>query len=82
VSDCPIVRLANNLKLLKKFDESGMVAIPLTDWIRFFEALALMTRDGQLVIYSTIVEGSLVLSKVPFKKKSDVTPKRQDLFDK
>jgi hypothetical protein len=82
VSDCPIVRLANNLKLLKKFDESGMVAIPLTDWIRFFEALALMTRDGQLVIYSTIVEGSLVFSKVPFKKKSDVTPKRQDLFDK
>ncbi|HEV2664867.1 MAG TPA: hypothetical protein VG324_08145 [Blastocatellia bacterium] len=81
MSDCPLVRLANNLKHLKKFDESGMVAVPLADWIRFFEALAFMTRDGQRVIYSTIVEGYLVFSKAPFKKKSDAAPKRQDLFD-
>jgi hypothetical protein len=82
MSDCPLVQLTNNLKLLKKFNESGMVVIPLTDWIRFFEALAFMTRDGHRVIYSTIVEGYLVFSKTPLKKKPDAAPKRQDLFNK
>jgi hypothetical protein len=82
MSDCPLVRLTNNLKLLKKFNESGMVAIPLTDWIRFFETLAFMTRDGQRVIYSTIVEGYLVFSKTPFKKNPNAAPKRQGLFDR
>jgi hypothetical protein len=76
MSDCPLERLANNLKLLKKFDESGMVAIPLTDWILFFEALAFITRDGQQVIYSTIAEGHLMFSKTPFKKKPDAEPKQ------
>ncbi len=47
MDDCPLVRLANNRKILKKFEQTGKVAIPLSDWIRFFEALTMMTRDGQ-----------------------------------
>jgi hypothetical protein len=51
MSGCPLAQLTNNLKLLKKFNESGMVVIPLTDRIRFFETLAFMTRDSQRVPY-------------------------------
>jgi hypothetical protein len=69
MSDCPLVRLATNLKLLKQFEQTGQVVIPLTDWIRFFEALAFMNRDGHQEIYCAIMEGRLVFSKTPFKKK-------------
>src|SRR5262249_53365051 len=43
---CPLVQLARNRKLLKKFEETGRVTMPLTDWARFFEALAFMNREG------------------------------------
>jgi hypothetical protein len=46
MSDCPLVRLASNRKILKKLNESGIVTIPLADWLRFFEALAFMIQDG------------------------------------
>lgn len=69
MSDCPLVRLATNLKLLKQFEQTGQVVIPLTDWIRFFEALAFMNRDGHQEICCAIVEGRLVFSKTPLKKK-------------
>lgn len=62
MSDCPLVRLATNLKLLKQFEQTGQVVIPLTDWIRFFEALAFINRDGYQEIYCEIVEGRLVFS--------------------
>jgi hypothetical protein len=68
MSECPLVRLATNLKLLKQFEQTGQVVIPLTDWIRFFEALAFMNRNGNQEIHSAIVEGRLVFSKTPFKK--------------
>jgi len=69
MTDCPLIRLATNLKLLKQFEQTGQVVIPLTNWIRFFEALAFMNRDGHLEIYCAIMEGRLVFSKTPFKKK-------------
>jgi hypothetical protein len=40
--DCPLVRLAQNHQILKQFEQTGKVVIPLTDWIRFFEVLAFM----------------------------------------
>ena len=69
MSDCPLVRLATNIILLKQFDQTGQVVIPLTDWIRFFEALAFINRDGYQEIYCAIVEGRLVFSKTPLKNK-------------
>jgi hypothetical protein len=69
MSDCPLVRLATNIKLLKQFEQTGQVLIPLTDWIRFFEALAFINRDGYQEIYCAIVKGRSVFSKTPLKKK-------------
>jgi hypothetical protein len=69
MSDCPLVRFATNLTLLKQFGQTGRVVIPLTVWIRAFEALAFMNRDGRQKIYCAIVEGRLVFSKTSFKKK-------------
>ena len=80
MSDCPLLRLAINIKLLMQFEQTWQVMMPLTDWIRFFEALAFMYRDGHQEIYCAIVEGYLVFSKTPFKKKP--APRRQDLFNK
>jgi hypothetical protein len=67
--DRPLVRFATNLKLLKQFEQTGRVVTPLTDWIRFFEALGFMNRDGHQKIYCAIVEGRLVFSKTSVKKK-------------
>ena len=44
MSDCPLVRLATNLKLLKTFEQTGQVAIRIADWPYFFEALAFLKR--------------------------------------
>lgn len=83
MDDCPLVRLAKNLIILQKFERSGQVAISVTDWLWFFDALTFINRDSSpRVIYSTIAEGSLVFSKTPFRKKPDAAPKLQDLFDK
>ena len=78
--DCPLVQLARNQKIRKKFEEAGMVAIPLTDWIRFFEALAFLDRGGAWEISCAIVGGYLMLSKTSFKRKPDLTPKQIELF--
>jgi hypothetical protein len=77
MDDCPLVRLAKNLEILKKLELSGQVAIPVTDWLWFFEALDYINRDSSpRYIYCTIVEGYLVFSKTPFKKKPDAAPKQ------
>jgi len=76
---CPLVRLAHNRKLLKKFDETGKVTIPLTDWIRFFEALAFMNQDEHREIDCVIAEGYLVFSKTPLRRYAYATfQKRND----
>jgi hypothetical protein len=68
MSDCPLVRLASNLKLLKQFEHSGQVVIPVSDWIRFFEALAFLNRNGgHGEIYCAIGARYLVFSKTPIR---------------
>jgi len=72
---CPLVQLANNRQILKKFEESGMVAIPVSEWLRFFEALAFITREGgRREIYCAIIGGYTVFSKTPIKRRDDLTP--------
>jgi hypothetical protein len=79
MDDCPLVRLAYGRKILKQFEETGKVAIPLDDWIRFFEALAFMRQEGQREIFCVIAGEYLVLSKKPFDRRR--APRQQDLFD-
>lgn len=68
MSDCPLVRLAAYIKLLKQFEQTGQVVIPLSDWIRFFEALAYLKRDGgQREIYCAFAREYLVFSKTPIE---------------
>ena len=79
MDDCPLVRLAKNLKILQKYERSGQVAIPVTDWLWFFEALDYINRNSSSRdIYCTIVKEYLVFSKTPFEKKSDAAPRRLD----
>jgi len=68
MSDCPIVRLAANLKHLKQFEQTGRVVIPLSDWIRFFEALAFLNRGGgRREIYCAFAGEYLVFSRTPIE---------------
>jgi hypothetical protein len=80
VSDCPLVRLAIIIKLLKQFEQTGQVVTPPTNRVRFLGAAAFMNRDGHQEIYFAIVEGRSAFGKTPFKKKP--APRRQDLFNK
>ena len=50
MSDCPLVRLATNLKLLKQFEQTGQVVIPIADWICFFEALTFLTSPATVTV--------------------------------
>ena len=71
MEECPLVRLAKHRKILKKFEQIGMVAIPVSEWMFFFETLAYMHRDGdQQGIYCEILDGYLVFSKTRCKPTS------------
>ena len=68
MSDCPLVRLATNIKLLKQFEQTGQVVIPIADWLRLFEVLAFISRERDpLEVYCTIIEDNLIISRTPFK---------------
>lgn len=83
MADCPLVRLTENLKLLKQFEQSGQVVIPIDDWLWFFEALAFITRDGgQREIYCAIRTQCLLLSKTPIKRKAKRKPTQDELFER
>jgi hypothetical protein len=83
MSDCPLVRHAENLKLLKHFKQTGKVAIPRSEWIRFFEALAFLNRDGdRLRIYCDFAGEYLLLSKTPIKWKPKKRPTQGELFER
>jgi hypothetical protein len=57
MSDCPLVKLATNRKLLKQFEQTGQLKIHISDWLRFFEVLAFISRDVQpLEIHCAIPE--------------------------
>jgi hypothetical protein len=82
MSDCPLVRLATNIKLLKQFEHTGQVVIPLSDWIRFFEALTFLNRDGgHKEIYCAIGERHLLFSKTPIERKAKERPTQRELFE-
>ncbi len=71
MSDCPLVKLATHRKLLKTFEQTGQVTIHISDWLRFFEVLAYISRDGgPLEIHCVIVEEHLIFSRTPFKRGS------------
>jgi hypothetical protein len=81
MDECPIVRHVENLKLLKKFDKTGQVAIPISEWIRLFDALAFLAHDGgQKEIYCAVGTRCVVFSKTPLERKPRTEPKQEDLF--
>ena len=83
MSDCPLVRLATYLKLLKQFEQTGQVVIPIADWIRFFEALTFLNRDGgHREIYCAIGERYLLFSKTPIERKAKERPTQGKLFER
>jgi hypothetical protein len=82
MSECPLVRLATNLKLLKQFEQSGQVAIRVVDWLYFFEALAFIAHDGgHREIYCAIGEQYLVFSKTLIKRIVKKAPVQCELFE-
>jgi len=83
MSDCPVVRFATNLKLLKKFEQVGRVAIPITDWVYFFEALNFLSSDGgHTEMYCAIGSRHLYLSKTPIERKVKREPVQSELFER
>jgi hypothetical protein len=83
MSDCPLVRHATNIKLLKQFEQTGQVVIPVDDWLYFFEALAFMRRDGgHREIYCAFAGEYLVFSKTPIERRAKKEPTRSELFER
>ena len=61
--ECPLVQLAKHRKILKKFEQNGSIAIPVSEWPSFFEALAFIYREiGRGEIYCTIAGGLCLLA--------------------
>jgi hypothetical protein len=82
VSDCPLVRLAQHRKILKTFEQTGMVAIPMNQWLRFFEALEFISREhGHQEIYCVILEEYIVFSKTSLEQKVEIRPEQIELFN-
>jgi len=78
MSDCPLVRLVNNSKILKTFEQTGKVTIPISEWLFFFEALTAIALDyGQREIYCAIGARYLVFSKTPIEREA-TTGRTQD----
>jgi len=82
MSDCPLVRLATNIKLLKQFEQTGRAVIPITEWIQFFEALTTIARDGgHREIHCAFAGEYLVFSKAPLERRAKKEPIQSELFD-
>jgi hypothetical protein len=80
MGECPLVRHVENLKLLKKFDQTGHVAIPISDWIRFFQALAFLAHDGGWrQTYCAVGTRYVVFSETPIERRP--LPAQRELFD-
>jgi hypothetical protein len=83
MSDCPLVRLVNNRKILKTFEQSGKVTIPISEWLFFFEALTTIAHDhGQREIYCAIGARYLVFSKTPIEQEATTGPTLNELFER
>ena len=82
MEECPFVRHVENLKLLKKFEQTGLVAIPISQWIRFFEALAFLAHGGtHREIYCVVGTRYVVFSKTPIKRMVKKEPTQGELFE-
>jgi len=83
MSDCPLVRLVNNRKILKTFEQTGKVMIPISEWLFFFEALTTIAHDGgQREIYCAIGARHLVFSKTPVEREAKTGPTKNELFER
>jgi hypothetical protein len=83
MSDCPVVRLATNLKLLKQFEQTGQVAIPVANWIQFFEALAFLKHAvGHREIHCAFTGERLLLSRTPPERTAKKKPGQGELFER
>ena len=83
MSDCPLVRLVNNRKILKTFEQTGKVTIPISEWLFFFEALTTVAHDsGQREIYCAIEARYLVFSKTPIEREAKTRPTQNELFER
>jgi len=71
MSDCPLVNLAINRKLLKTFEQTGQVTIHISDWLRFFEVMAYISRERDpMEVYCAIIGDHLILSRSPLTTNS------------
>jgi len=84
MDECPLVRLARSLKLLKQFEQTGQVAIPVTHWIQSFEALAFLKRaGGRREIYCAFTGERLLLSRALLERTEDEEePTQGELFER
>ena len=83
MSDCPLVRLVNNRKILKTFEQTGKVTIPISEWLFFFEALTTIAHDyGRREIYCAIGARYLVFSKTPIEREATTGPTLNELFER
>jgi hypothetical protein len=83
MSDCPLVRLVNNRKILKTFEQTGKVMIPISEWLFFFEALTTIAHDGdRREIYCAIGTQYLVFSKAPIEWEAKTGPTQNELFER
>jgi len=83
MSDCPLVRLVNNRKILETFEQTGKVTIPISEWLFFFEALTTIARDGgQREIYCAIGARHLVFSKAPIEREAKTGSIQDELFER
>jgi hypothetical protein len=83
MSDCPLVRLVKNRKILKTFEQTGKVTIPISEWLFFFEALTTIAHDsGRREIYCAIGARYLVFSKTPVEREAKTRPTQNELFER
>ena len=83
MSDCPLVRFVNNRKILKTFEQTGKVTIPISEWLFFFEALTTIAHDyGYEEIYCAIGARYLVFSKTPIEREATNGPNQNELFER
>jgi hypothetical protein len=81
MSDCPLVRLVNNRKILKTFEQTGKLTLPISEWLFFFEALTTIAHDyGQREIYCAIGARYLVFSKTPIEREATTDRTQDELF--
>jgi hypothetical protein len=68
-----------------QFEQTGQVAIPVTDWIHFFEALAFLKHvGGHRDVNCAFVGERLLLSRAPLERteEEEEEPAQVELFER